>query len=557
MTKKRIELIKRKRNAMEKFLRNDVADLLRNNLDSNAYSRVEQLYADRNLSSCYDFVDQSCLLVLTHLSPMSKQRECPDECKEAISTLMFAAARFADLPELRELRTIFVERYGNSIEPYVNPEFVNNLKADPPTKAIKLQMMQEIAAQYGIMWNSKSLETKLYTPPVVQDWSQYGNGTKNESVKPHHQNVYATKIRETEMTHNNKQTEVTKKEHTPNKELPYKPKAETEKKVEPQKDLNVGNGLPYTPKAEVETKKDGSRSPYWSSNTSSSSSFDTLTSPEYSPEYSKGPDDVIPKGRNLYAYESTRKSTSSDTTSIDTPKGRNLFAHESTRKSTSSVTASTSGREENASVFRSMPPPPYIKTESTKKSITSDATSEDITEGRKLYGFRSMAPPYIKTDLPKSSTTRNEKEAAPTIPNEREEGSENISKPVPRSMRNRRPFQPVAGSSRANNEVPKPSPKSLYGENRDCVVDEEEIKMDKLLSHYSRKPTHTPSAPTRSGSLPAESVTTPVPIDERKGLARAATYQPDSGLSPQGHVHPKLPDYDHFVAQLAAFRARS
>ncbi|GJY24503.1 hypothetical protein Tco_0398161 [Tanacetum coccineum] len=39
MTRKRIEIIKRKRNAMEKFLRNDVADLLRNNLDSNAYSR--------------------------------------------------------------------------------------------------------------------------------------------------------------------------------------------------------------------------------------------------------------------------------------------------------------------------------------------------------------------------------------------------------------------------------------------------------------------------------------------------------------------------------------
>ncbi|GJW39066.1 putative reverse transcriptase domain-containing protein [Tanacetum coccineum] len=53
---------------MEKFLRNDVAG--RNNLDSNAYSKVELLYADRNLSSCYDFVDQSCLLVLTHLSPM-------------------------------------------------------------------------------------------------------------------------------------------------------------------------------------------------------------------------------------------------------------------------------------------------------------------------------------------------------------------------------------------------------------------------------------------------------------------------------------------------------
>nr|GFA76807.1 putative vacuolar protein sorting-associated protein Ist1 [Tanacetum cinerariifolium] len=81
-------------------------------------------YMLTGVSSCYDFVDQSCLLVLTHLSPMSKQRECPDQCKEAVSTLMFAAARFANLPELRELRTLFVKRYGNSIEPYVNPEQV-------------------------------------------------------------------------------------------------------------------------------------------------------------------------------------------------------------------------------------------------------------------------------------------------------------------------------------------------------------------------------------------------------------------------------------------------
>lgn len=40
MTRRRIEIIKRKRNAMQKFLRNDVADLLKNGLDSNAYGRV-------------------------------------------------------------------------------------------------------------------------------------------------------------------------------------------------------------------------------------------------------------------------------------------------------------------------------------------------------------------------------------------------------------------------------------------------------------------------------------------------------------------------------------
>nr|GFB28515.1 hypothetical protein [Tanacetum cinerariifolium] len=308
------------------------------------------------------------------------------------------------------------------------------------------------------------------------------------------------------------------------------------KKEDNQKDLNVRNGLPYTPRAEVETKKNGSRSPYWSS---SSSSCDTITSLEYSTGPDDSPsEDIIPKGRNFYAYKSTRKSTSSDTTSNDTPKGRNLFAYEST----SLVTTSNSGREENASGFGSMPPPPYIKTESTKKSTASDATSEDSTEERKLYGIRSMAPSYIKTYLAK-------KVVVASIPNEREEGSENISKLVLRSMRNRRPFQTVGGSSRSNNGIPKPSPKRLHGENLDRRVDEEEMKMDKLLSHYCRKPTHTPFAPTRSGSLAAESVATPVPIDGRKGLARAATYQPDTALSRQAALaSPFLPSIGTRVA---------
>lgn len=47
---------------------------------------------------------------------------CPEDCRDAVSSLMFAAARFSDLPELRDLRQIFQERYGNSMDCYVNQE---------------------------------------------------------------------------------------------------------------------------------------------------------------------------------------------------------------------------------------------------------------------------------------------------------------------------------------------------------------------------------------------------------------------------------------------------
>lgn len=49
-------------------------------------------------------------------------RECPEEAMEAMSTLIFAAARFSDLPELCNLRQEFTKRFGSHSESSVNAE---------------------------------------------------------------------------------------------------------------------------------------------------------------------------------------------------------------------------------------------------------------------------------------------------------------------------------------------------------------------------------------------------------------------------------------------------
>ncbi|CAH1450201.1 unnamed protein product [Lactuca virosa] len=74
---------------------------------------------------------------------------------------MFSTTSFPDLPEIRELRSLFADRYGNHLEPYINKEFVKKLKANPPTNDMKLQMMQEIAQECGIEWDYKAFEQKL------------------------------------------------------------------------------------------------------------------------------------------------------------------------------------------------------------------------------------------------------------------------------------------------------------------------------------------------------------------------------------------------------------
>ncbi|XP_009772496.1 vacuolar protein sorting-associated protein IST1-like [Nicotiana sylvestris] len=184
--KTRIEMVRKKRNAMQKYLKNDIADLLKSGLDVNAYDRTEGLLVELNLLSCYDFLEQYCDHIFCHLETMIQQRECSEDCREAVASLMFAAARLADLPELRQLRTIFSERYGNSLEFYVSKQFTEKLKPVPHKKDMKLQLMQDIATESGTEWNSKALQQKLYEQ---EHMSESGHDKESDAATFNHENV--------------------------------------------------------------------------------------------------------------------------------------------------------------------------------------------------------------------------------------------------------------------------------------------------------------------------------------------------------------------------------
>ncbi|XP_012466669.1 uncharacterized protein LOC105785176 isoform X6 [Gossypium raimondii] len=187
--KSRIDVIRRKKSATLKFLKKDIADLLANGLDINAYGRVEGYIAELVLSSCYDFIDKCCDFVTKHVSVMQKLSDCPEDCREAVSSLMFAAARFSDLPELRELRHIFHERYENSLDVFANKQLVENSASNPSTMERKVMVMHDIASEFSIKWDSKAFERRMSEPVVIpqpQDRTKkYGsfhvNGEDNKS----------------------------------------------------------------------------------------------------------------------------------------------------------------------------------------------------------------------------------------------------------------------------------------------------------------------------------------------------------------------------------------
>ncbi|KAI3712018.1 hypothetical protein L1987_70567 [Smallanthus sonchifolius] len=71
----RIEIIKKKRTSLQKYLRSVIAELLRLGHYSDAYERVGRLYLDENRSLCYDFLEGFCTLICDdQLKAMTGQR---------------------------------------------------------------------------------------------------------------------------------------------------------------------------------------------------------------------------------------------------------------------------------------------------------------------------------------------------------------------------------------------------------------------------------------------------------------------------------------------------
>lgn len=186
---------------------------------------------------------------------------------------------------------------------------------------------------------------------------------------------------------------------------------------------------------------------------------------------------------------------------------------------------------------------------------------------------RSMPPPYTKPAANKGSGTSSEDSDSSNDKVEDEDAAR--GKPTSKSVRTR--------NTKPSPEVVEKETVKVKEVNKENVAqgrrvlkfldgghggkrDEEEKMMDKLLRHYSRKNGTNKNAkpepelklppnlknqegPTRASSLRVESTESPMKH------SRAASFHPDM-LNANAHVHPKLPDYDEFVARLAAFRGK-
>ncbi|XP_057490222.1 uncharacterized protein LOC130776075 isoform X2 [Actinidia eriantha] len=170
----RIKLLRNKREAVIKQMRRDIALLLQSGHDATARIRVEHVIREQNIMAANEFLELFCELIVSRLSIIAKQRECPADLKEGISSLIFAAPRCSDIPELVKIQDIFEKKYGKDfvsaatdLRPNagVNRMLIEKLSVRTPSGQVKLKVMKEIAKEYQIEWDTAESEMELLKPP--------------------------------------------------------------------------------------------------------------------------------------------------------------------------------------------------------------------------------------------------------------------------------------------------------------------------------------------------------------------------------------------------------
>ncbi|KAM7276478.1 hypothetical protein ACFE04_018344 [Oxalis oulophora] len=201
----RLKLLINKRSSIVKHLRQDVALLIKNGHQQSAFKRAEHLYKDESMMSAYQLLDNFCEFITSNLSTIRKKREFPDDITEAISTLIYASARCGDLPEFREIRNLFGERFGQSFADTAVELLPGNLVNDQVKDKLSVvysvpdhvthNLVTEIAKNHGLQLEmlaieyASELQQQTTTPQFDCIDLAYGDGSlssNNNSVTTYH-----------------------------------------------------------------------------------------------------------------------------------------------------------------------------------------------------------------------------------------------------------------------------------------------------------------------------------------------------------------------------------
>lgn len=133
----RIKLLQNRRDAQLKQMRKEIAQFLQTGQEAIARIRVEHVIREQNMWEAYEILEMFCEFVLARVPILESQRQCPSELQEAVASIIFAAPRCSDLPDLLQVKNLFTSKYGK--------EFVSAVSELRPDTSVNRTIIEKLS----------------------------------------------------------------------------------------------------------------------------------------------------------------------------------------------------------------------------------------------------------------------------------------------------------------------------------------------------------------------------------------------------------------------------
>ncbi|KAL4563844.1 hypothetical protein LXL04_027892 [Taraxacum kok-saghyz] len=163
----RIKLMKNKKIIQINQMKRELAQLLDSSQDRTARIRVEHVIREEKMIAAYDLIEIYCELIVARLPIIESQKTCPIDLKEAITSVIYAAPRCSEIPELVDARKNFTAKYGKEFvskalelrpDSGVNRMMIEKLSTVAPDLHTKLKVLSAVAKEHNINWDPTLFE---------------------------------------------------------------------------------------------------------------------------------------------------------------------------------------------------------------------------------------------------------------------------------------------------------------------------------------------------------------------------------------------------------------
>ncbi|CAI5758485.1 unnamed protein product [Candida verbasci] len=188
----KLQFIQEKKQALTKQQRRSLAELLKNEKESSAKIRVENIIRDDIYIELLEVVELYCELLLARINILLDpgQTECNSSLVEAVQSIIYSSS-YTELKELGQIKDILSFKYGADFtkeaidngEGNVPEKVVKRCKFDPPSSELVDLYLCEIARFYNVPYSGLKDEI-IEEKEVSQDDEKGEKETNQTTEKP-------------------------------------------------------------------------------------------------------------------------------------------------------------------------------------------------------------------------------------------------------------------------------------------------------------------------------------------------------------------------------------